>query len=145
MQAPQSPISETALVPVRPSSSRRTSSSVRSGSTATDLEIALTSRWTTRWVVVDDDVDVHDETAVWRAVFEHCDFLRDIEVVNGPLDILDHAAPRLGAGHKIGLDATRKIPGEEVNGHPVRDYPDILKMDKAIVELVEKRWGEYGL
>jgi 4-hydroxy-3-polyprenylbenzoate decarboxylase len=70
---------------------------------------------------------------------------RDIEIVNGPLDILDHAAPRLGAGHKIGLDATRKIPGEEAHGHPVRDYPDILKMDQAIVDHVEKRWGDYGL
>jgi 4-hydroxy-3-polyprenylbenzoate decarboxylase len=37
-------------------------------------------------------------------------------MVRGPLDILDHAAPRLGAGHKIGIDATRKMAGEEVHG-----------------------------
>jgi len=79
--------------------------------------------WTKVVVVVDDDVDVHDEKAVWRAVCENCDFLRDIEIVNGPLDILDHAAPRLGAGHKLGLDATRKIEGEEVNGVPVTETP----------------------
>jgi len=72
--------------------------------------------WTKTIVVVDSDVDVHDERAVWRAILTNCDFRRDIEVVNGPLDILDHAAPRLGAGGKIGFDATRKIPGEEVNG-----------------------------
>ena len=75
--------------------------------------------WTKVVVVVDDDVDVHDEAAVWRAVAENCDFLRDTEIVNGPLDILDHAAPRLGAGHKLGLDATRKVKGEEVHGVPV--------------------------
>jgi 4-hydroxy-3-polyprenylbenzoate decarboxylase len=79
--------------------------------------------WTKIIVVVDDEVDVHDETAVLRAVFEHADFARDIEVVNGPLDILDHAAPRLGAGCKIGFDATRKVPGEEVNGVPVAAPP----------------------
>ncbi|MFO0873433.1 MAG: UbiD family decarboxylase [Phycisphaerales bacterium] len=72
--------------------------------------------WTKTIVVVDDDVDVHDETAVWRALLERCDFRRDIELVNGPLDILDHAAPRLGAGCKIGFDATRRIAGEEVEG-----------------------------
>jgi 4-hydroxy-3-polyprenylbenzoate decarboxylase len=72
--------------------------------------------WTKFIVVVDDDVNVHDEEAVLRAMFAHCHFGRDIEVVNGPLDILDHAAPRLGAGCKMGFDATRKISGEEVNG-----------------------------
>jgi len=77
--------------------------------------------WTKVVVVVDEDVDVHDEAAVWGAVFRNCHFGRDLEIVNGPLDILDHAAPRLGAGHKLGIDATRKVPGEEVNGVPVTE------------------------
>jgi 4-hydroxy-3-polyprenylbenzoate decarboxylase len=101
--------------------------------------------WTKMIVVVDHDVDVHDYEKVMFHLCANFDPGRDIEIVNGPLDILDHAAPRLGAGHKIGLDATRKIPGEEAHGHPVRDYPDILKMDQAIVDHVEKRWGDYGL
>ena len=78
--------------------------------------------WTKFIVVVDDDVNVHDEEAVLRAMFEHCHFGRDLELVNGPLDILDHAAPRLGAGHKMGFDATRKIRGEEVNGLPINAH-----------------------
>ncbi|HMN95247.1 MAG TPA: UbiD family decarboxylase [Phycisphaerales bacterium] len=80
--------------------------------------------WTKTIVVVDDDVLVHDERAVWRAVLERCDFRRDVEIVNGPLDILDHAAPRLGAGCKIGFDATRRIPGEEVDGVAVDRRPE---------------------
>lgn len=72
--------------------------------------------WTKFILVVDDDVDVHDQDAVLTALFERCHFGRDLELVNGPLDILDHAAPRLGAGHKMGFDATRAWPGEEVNG-----------------------------
>jgi 4-hydroxy-3-polyprenylbenzoate decarboxylase len=72
--------------------------------------------WEKLIVVVDDEVNVHDEPAVLDAVLRHCDFRRDLEPVNGPLDILDHAAPRLGAGGKLGIDATRKVPGEEVGG-----------------------------
>lgn len=101
--------------------------------------------WTKMIVVVDEDVDVHDHEQVLFHLCANMDPGRDIEIVNGPLDILDHAAPRLGAGHKIGLDATRKIPGEECNGHPVRDWPELLKMSPEIDELVSKRWGEYGL
>lgn len=73
--------------------------------------------WTKCVIVVDDDVDVHDTAAVLRAVGEHCIPGRDIEQVRGPLDILDHAAPFLGAGGKIGLDATRKSFDAETHRH----------------------------
>ncbi len=69
--------------------------------------------WTKSIFVVDKDVDVHDHLAVLRAASEHCAPGRDVESVNGPVDILDHAAPRLGVGMKIGFDCTRKISGEE--------------------------------
>jgi 4-hydroxy-3-polyprenylbenzoate decarboxylase len=71
--------------------------------------------WTKAIAVVDDDVDVHDTAAVLRAVGERCVPARDTELVRGPLDILDHAAPFLGAGTKIGLDATRKTSGAELH------------------------------
>lgn len=73
--------------------------------------------WTKSIVVVDDDVDVHDSAAVLRQVGEQCVPGRDIESVRGPLDILDHAAPFLGAGGKIGLDATRKHSDAELHQH----------------------------
>jgi len=101
--------------------------------------------WTKMIVVVDHDVDVHDHEQVLFHLCANFDPGRDIEIVNGPLDILDHAAPRLGAGHKIGFDATRKWPGEEVGGHPVRDFPELLRMSQAIKAQVDRRWGEYGL
>ncbi len=98
--------------------------------------------WTKMIVVVDHDVDVHDQDAVLFHLCANCDPGRDVEVVNGPLDILDHAAPRLGAGHKIGFDATRKIPGEEVGGNPVRTWPPIIAMDQAVKDRVAARWRE---
>ncbi len=87
--------------------------------------------WTKTIIVVDEDVDVHDEAAVWQAVCERCDFARDVETVNGPLDILDHAAPRLGAGTKIGFDATRAWPGEEVGGMAVEPHEDFRPLAEA--------------
>ncbi|MDP7348236.1 MAG: 3-octaprenyl-4-hydroxybenzoate decarboxylase, partial [Phycisphaeraceae bacterium] len=90
------------------------------------------------------DVNVHDHEAVLFHLCANCDPGRDLEIVNGPLDILDHAAPHLGAGHKIGFDATRKIKGEEVAGHPIRDWPTVIQMDPQVRAFVDRRWGEYG-
>jgi 4-hydroxy-3-polyprenylbenzoate decarboxylase len=100
--------------------------------------------WTKFIIVVDERVNVHNEDEVLFHLCANCDPGRDVEVVNGPLDILDHAAPRLGAGHKMGFDATRKMAGEEVGGHAIRDYPPLIEMDEATKALVEKRWKEYG-
>jgi len=71
--------------------------------------------WTKTIVVVDHDVDVHDEAAVLRAIGERCIPARDSELVRGPIDILDHAAPFLGGGGKLGLDATRKTASSETH------------------------------
>jgi 4-hydroxy-3-polyprenylbenzoate decarboxylase len=92
-------------------------------------------------IVVDEDVDVHDEQQVLFHLFANCDPQRDMEVVRGPVDILDHASPEKGVGSKCGFDATRKIPGEG----QIRKWPKLLEMDQATRDLVTRRWGEYGL
>ena len=92
-------------------------------------------------VVVDEHVDVHDEQDVLFHLCANVDPRRDIMLVDGPLDILDHAAPCCGAGSKMGIDATRKIPGEG----PVRPWPDEIEMSPEVRELVTRRWAEYGL
>ncbi|QOI99753.1 MAG: UbiD family decarboxylase [Phycisphaeraceae bacterium] len=74
--------------------------------------------WTKAVFVVDESVDVHDHHAVLRAASERCVPVRDLETVTGPLDILDHAAPFIGLGTKIGFDCTRRLPGEELRPHP---------------------------
>jgi 4-hydroxy-3-polyprenylbenzoate decarboxylase len=92
-------------------------------------------------VVVDENVNVHDPNDVWFAVGANVDPSRDIEHASGPLDILDHAAPDIGSGGKLGIDATRKLPGEG----PPRDWPEPLKMSQEIRDLVDKKWKEYGI
>ena len=95
-------------------------------------------------IVVDEDVDVHDEHAVLFHLFANVDPARDTEVCQGPVDILDHASPMLGVGGKMGIDATRKWP-DETNGYAVRRWPAELEFDAATKQLVEGRWAEYGL
>ena len=91
-------------------------------------------------VVVDEHVNVHDEQDVLFHLFSNCDPHRDSEIVHGPVDILDHASPDLGAGSKIGFDATVKLPAEG----KVRPWPKELEMDTATRQLVTRRWKEYG-
>jgi len=91
-------------------------------------------------VVVDEHVNVHDEQDVLFHMGANVDWRRDTMIVDGPCDILDHSTPYYGTGGKIGIDATRKIPGEGV----VRDWPDELIMSDEIKQLVNRRWAEYG-
>jgi 4-hydroxy-3-polyprenylbenzoate decarboxylase len=91
-------------------------------------------------VVVDKEVNVQDvEEVLWR-VGNNVDPRRDITIVDGPLDVLDHSSPLPRAGSKIGIDATKTWPDE---GH-TREWPDEIVMSPEIKELVDRRWREYG-
>jgi 4-hydroxy-3-polyprenylbenzoate decarboxylase len=94
-------------------------------------------------VVVDADCDVHDyQEVAWRA-FGNTDYARDLVVVEGPVDHLDHASYQQFWGGKAGIDATRKLPEE---GY-VRDggWPEMVTSDPQTAALVTRRWKEYGL
>lgn len=91
-------------------------------------------------VVFDADVNVQDLSEVLWRIGNNVDPKRDTVVVEGPVDALDHASPLPHLGSKMGIDATRKWPEE---GFP-RRWPDDIRMDPAIVELVTRRWKEYG-
>jgi len=91
-------------------------------------------------VVVDDDVDVQDlSTTAWK-VLNNVDWRRDIIISEGPLDELDHSASFPRFGGKMGIDATRKTREEGM----MRDWPEEIKQSKEIIDLVNKRWHEYG-
>ena len=92
-------------------------------------------------IVVDDDVDVHDLSAVAFRAFSNVDAGRDMLVTEGPVDALDHAAPYFAYGAKVGFDATRKWQGEGV----VRPWPDEILMSDEVRELVDRRWREYRI
>ncbi|MBV9648098.1 MAG: menaquinone biosynthesis decarboxylase [Candidatus Eremiobacteraeota bacterium] len=93
-------------------------------------------------IVVDADVDVHDVRSVAWFVLNNIDPARDLVVMSGPVDDLDHSDGSFAAlGHKIGIDATRKSAAEGYT----RTWPPDIVMDFDTRTLVSRRWDEYGL
>jgi 4-hydroxy-3-polyprenylbenzoate decarboxylase len=94
-------------------------------------------------VVVDKECDVHDYNEVaWRA-FGNVDYSRDVVHMTGPVDHLDHSSYEQFFGGKLGIDATSKL---ETEGYR-RDggWPDECVLDSSTLELVQRRWAEYGI
>jgi 4-hydroxy-3-polyprenylbenzoate decarboxylase len=92
-------------------------------------------------IVVSEHVNVHDLSEVaWRAT-GNIDPKRDLMILEGPMDDLDHAALRHRYGGKLGVDATEKGPLDDV----VQAWPEEIRMSDEVRELVTRRWREYGL
>jgi 4-hydroxy-3-polyprenylbenzoate decarboxylase len=92
-------------------------------------------------VVVSEHVNVHDLSEVaWRAT-GNIDPRRDLVVLEGPMDDLDHAALRHRYGGKLGVDATEKGPLDDV----AQAWPDEIRMTDEVRERVTRRWKDYGL
>ena len=92
-------------------------------------------------VVVDEDVNVQNlSEVIWR-VGNNIDPERDVCFVRGPVDILDHASPLPGLGSKMGIDATRKWPGEGFT----RPWPEVIEMSPEVRERVSALMATLGL
>jgi 4-hydroxy-3-polyprenylbenzoate decarboxylase len=92
-------------------------------------------------IVVDHDVNVHDLSEVTWIAGNHIDPKRDTVFVEGPVDVLDHAAPTLGYGSKFGIDATRKWRSEGFE----REWPDAIVMDEQTKKYIDSIWDKLGL
>ena len=92
-------------------------------------------------VVVDEDVDVQNSREVaWKAL-NHIDPERDIQFVMGPVDSLDHSSRLPNYGSKMGVDATRKWPGEGFT----RPWPGMIEMSPEVKRRVDELWKQAGL
>jgi 4-hydroxy-3-polyprenylbenzoate decarboxylase len=92
-------------------------------------------------VVVDEDVDVQNYSEVaWKAL-NNIDPERDIQFVMGPVDSLDHSSRLVNYGSKMGIDATRKWPGEGFT----RPWPDVIAMNAGVKRRVDELWKKAGL
>jgi len=54
-----------------------------------------------------------------------------------PADVLDHATSEIAIGSKLGIDATKKIPGEGFK----RAWSPLIKMDESVKAKAEKLFG----
>lgn len=92
-------------------------------------------------IVVDKHVNVQDMKEVWWRVFNNIDAKHDLEIVEGPLDVLDHSSPMAKWGAKLGIDATKTWPEE---GH-LREWPDEITMSDDVKAQVDAIWDKLGL
>jgi 4-hydroxy-3-polyprenylbenzoate decarboxylase len=97
---------------------------------------------TKTFVVVDDDIDVHDMNDVIWAITTRADAARDTIIIkNTPTDTLDPASPLVNLGSKMGIDATQKTKEEGYD----REIQQQVKVDDKTKKLVDSKWSDYGL
>jgi 4-hydroxy-3-polyprenylbenzoate decarboxylase len=85
-------------------------------------------------VVVDEDVNVHNTSEVLFRLCATTDPQRDAIFTRGPADVLDHATTDLAVGSKLGIDATKKLPGEGFK----REWPPLIKMDQHVKTRIDQ-------
>lgn len=94
------------------------------------------------FIVVDEDVNVHDMNDVIWALTTRADPARDTLIVdNAPTDTLDPASPRVNLGSKLGIDATQKTKEEGYE----REIQELIKSDDATKKAVDSKWSSLGL
>ena len=94
------------------------------------------------FIVVDEDVNVHDINDVIWAVTTRADAARDIMIVNNtPTDTLDPASPFVNLGSKLGIDATQKNKEEGYQ----REIQEVVRVDEDTKNVVDAKWSSYGL
>ena len=91
--------------------------------------------------VFDKNVDVQDVGQVMFFLGANLDPSRDMCIVKGPVDALDHASSLPHLGSKIGFDCTRKGPHE---GH-VRPWPDLIEMDPHVKSKIDAMWDTLNI
>ena len=97
---------------------------------------------TKMFVVVDEDINVHDINDVIWAITTRADAARDTVIINNtPTDTLDPASPLVNLGSKMGIDATQKTREEGYE----REIQQQVKVDEKTKDLVDFKWSSYGL
>lgn len=83
-------------------------------------------------IIVDGDVNIHDNLQVAQYISANCNVGTDLIFSQGPADVLDHSCSSMAFGGKLGIDATKKLP-EELYGIP--EGPQSFQSDqKSSVE-----------
>ncbi len=94
------------------------------------------------FVVVDEDVNVHDIDDVIWAITTRADAARDVTIIdNTPTDTLDPASPLVNLGSKLGIDATQKTKEEGYQ----REIQELVLVDEDTKNLVDAKWSSYGI
>ncbi len=91
--------------------------------------------------VFDRGVDVQDVSQVLFHLGANVDPQRDLCVVKGPVDALDHAASAPHLGFKVGFDCTEKWAEEGYT----RVWPEKIRMSETVKMRVDRLWEKLPL
>ena len=92
-------------------------------------------------VVFDEDIDVQDFGQVLWAWGNNVDPARDVLILKGPIDVLDHATNEVGFGGKMVVDATTKWKEEGYT----REWPEVIEMDPEVRKKIDEIWEKLGI
>ena len=92
-------------------------------------------------VVFDEWIDVHDLGQVLWAWGNNVDPARDVLILKGPIDVLDHATNEVGFGGKMIVDATTKWREEGYK----REWPEVIRMDPEVKRKIDELWHKLGI
>jgi 4-hydroxy-3-polyprenylbenzoate decarboxylase len=94
------------------------------------------------FVVVDEDINVHDINDVIWAITTRSDAARDVIIINNtPTDTLDPASPLVNLGSKLGIDATQKTKEEGYQ----REIQELVRSDDETKKMVDSKWSSYRI
>ena len=92
-------------------------------------------------VVFDDWINVQDIGEVLWAWGNNVDPARDVLILKGPIDVLDHATNEVGFGGKMIVDATTKWKEEGYT----REWPEVIRMDEKVKKKIDEIWDRLGI
>lgn len=92
-------------------------------------------------IVFDQEVNIQDMREALFYLSANVDPYRDVQIVKGPLDVLDHASMEVGFGGKMCIDATKKWKEEGYT----REWPEETLLPKEIIKKAEKILKKLGL
>lgn len=89
-------------------------------------------------VIFDKEVNVQDTKEALFYLCANVDPARDIMIVKGPVDVLDHASPEVGFGSKMCIDATKKWKEEGYS----KTWPKEAVMTEDVKRRISSIWSK---
>ena len=77
--------------------------------------------------------EIAEEREVFFRLCANTDPQRDSLFTKGPSDVLDHATSEIASGSKLGIHATKQLPGEGFK----RPWPPLIKMSDAVSRKID--------
>ncbi len=93
-------------------------------------------------VVVDEDVDIHNQLEVAKYISKNFEPGHDIYLTQGPVDVLDHSCSVMAFGGKIGIDGTKKTEEELASRQKANINQSLKKLSSSEKQLLRDNFSE---